>query len=204
MAQVHDRARIIHLPATASLDSVRAALARLESCEALLAFPPCGVGALTQPEVLAALFAFCREQEIEAVFVGGDEALRAMAVAEGFAAATSIDAWETHTPHVAAAIRLPTADEWATADAALVAAATRRLAGDDAAAWHTDPPAYVLRLLGGTSGYIGPRDEPTPQEAERLLAELAATDPLLRAHRDYEERITATIRDTARMPAWRP
>ena len=209
MAQRQLQAHVLPLTAASSLDSVRSALARLESCEALLVFPPGAAPALTQPSSLAALRAFCGEQEIDAVFIGGDEALRAMAVAEGFAAATSIDAWETHITQEAALGTSPPAEEWADADAALAGAGVSRASGgdDSGARWHADPPAYVLRLLGGAGGYSGPRDEPTPQEAERLLAEdatSAATDPLLRALHDFEERMTATIRDTGRLPAWQP
>ncbi len=204
MARLEHRAHVIHLPAVSSLDSVRSALARLESCEALLIFPPGPAPALTRPEPLEALRAFCREQEIDTVFIGGDEALRAMAVAEGFAAATSLDAWETHAAHEDGSLTVPNAEEWSAADAALIASGAHRSGGDSGANWHADPPAYVLRLLGGEGGYIGPRNEPTPEEAERLTAEAPATDPLLRALHDYEERITATIRDTGRLPVWRP
>lgn len=199
-ARARKQTYVLQLPATSSLGSVRAALARYESCETLLVFPPCGAGALAHLEALAALRAFCSEQEITAVIVGGDESLRAVAVAAGFGAATSIDAWESREPETSAAFVYPSADEWAAADAALVAASAGR-SDDDGAAWHADPPEYVLRLLGDEGGYAGPRDEPTPEEAERLRAADAATDPLLRAYHDYEERITATIRDTGRLPA---
>lgn len=206
MAQARDKAQahVLHLPATSSLASVRAALARYESCEALLVFPPSvAVVELARMDALAALRAFCREQEIEAVFIGGDETLRAVAVAVGFAAATSIGAWEASEPQTPVASVDPSPEEWAAADAALVAASAQR-PGDSGSGWHADPPDYVLRLLGAEGGYGGPRDELTPQEAERLATEDDATDPLLRAHHDYEERITATIRVTGRLPVWRP
>lgn len=204
MAQAREQARTLalHLPAMSSLADVRAALARYESGEARLIFPPSAAAELARLDVLAALRAFCREQEIEAVFIGGDETLRAVAVAAGFAAATSIDAWEASAPETQVAFAQPSAEEWAEADAALVGASTRH-PGDSGSGWHADPPEYVMRLLGVEGGYGGPRDELTPQEAERLPHD-DATDPLLRAHYDYEERITATIRDTGRLPAWRP
>ena len=205
MAQARDKAQahVLHLPATSSLADVRAALAHYESCEALLIFPPSAAVELAQLDALAALRAFCREQEIDAVFVGGDETLRAVAVAAGFAAATSIDAWEASAPETQPGLAQPLAEAWAAADAALVAASTRH-PGDSGSGWHADPPEYVMRLLGAEGGYAGPRDDLTPEEAERLPAEDDATDPLLRVHHDYEERITATIRDTGRMAAWQP
>lgn len=206
MAQARDRAqaRVLQLPATSSLASVRAALARYESCEALLVFSPsAAVAELARLDAMAALRAFCREQEIEAVFIGGDETLRAVAVAAGFAAATSIDAWVASEPQTLVASVDPSPEEWAVADAALVAASAQR-PGDSGSGWHADPPDYVMRLLGAEGGYAGPRDDLTPQEAERLTAEDSATDPLLRAHHDYEERITATIRVTGRLPVWQP
>lgn len=207
MAQRQHQAHVFPLPAASSLDSVRSALAPLESCEALLAFPPGAVPALTRPEALAALHAFCREQEIDVVFIGGDEALRALAVAEGFAAATSPDAWETHLAHDELTLSPPSPEAWVAADAALAGIGANPSGGDSGSRWHADPPPYVLRLLGGEGGYAGPRDEPTPEEAERMQSEAeedVSTDPLLRAHRDYEERMTATIRDTGRMPVWQP
>lgn len=211
MARRQDQAQlqshVLHLPATSSLASVRAALACYESCEALLVLPSCGADALCQPEALAALRAFCREQEIDAVFIGGDETLRAFAVAAGFAAATSIDAWQAAAPEESpAAFVPPSPEEWAAADAAL-AAASGYHPGDAGSGWHADPPEYVMRLLdlSAEGGYSGPRDEPTTEEAERLRADAAASmDPLLRAHYEYEERITATIRDTGRLPVWQP
>ncbi len=204
MARVQQQPHVIHLPATSSLESVRSALSQLESCEALLVFSADGVPTLVRPQALAALRAFCGEQEIEAVFIGGDAELRAMAVAEGFAAATSIDAWEAHVVWQASLVAPPSHQEWTAADVALVASGGGQQGGDDGASWHADPPTYVLRLLGGVGGFAGPRDEPTPQEAERLREEVAATDPLLRALHDYEERMTTTIRDTGRLPAWQP
>ena len=205
MGQARDKAQahVLHLPAMSSLASVRAALARYESCEALLVFPSsAAIAELARPDAQAALRAFCREQEIEAVFIGGDETLRAAAVAAGFAAATSVDAWEAPAPEAPASLSHSSPEAWAEADAKLVASA--RGPDDSGSGWHADPPEYVMRLLGAEGGYAGPRDELTPQEAERLTADDGATDPLLRAHHDYEERITATIRDTGRLPAWQP
>lgn len=204
--QTQLQTHVLHLPATSSLASVREALARFESCEALLVFPTRGAVELARMAALAALWAFCREQEIDAVFIGGDETLRAAAVAAGFAAATSIDAWRAVALEESPALVHPSEAEWAAADAALVAASGQH-PGDSGSGWHADPPEYVMRLLvlGAEGGYSGPRDEPTAEEAERLRAEdAAATDPLLCAHYEYEERMTATIRDTGRLPVWQP
>jgi hypothetical protein len=186
----------LHMPASASLGDVQAALAELAASEAILIFPASGAAALLRQGALAALRTFCRERGLDVIVIGGDEALRAAAVAEGFAAATSLDSWQAEMSELARNPVAPSAEAWVEADSALVAKA-----GDqaDSTAWDVDPPSYVLRLLAGEGTYAGPRDEPTPEEAARLSPEDTATDPLIRAHHEYEERMTTTIRDTGGM-----
>ncbi|MFI5271604.1 MAG: hypothetical protein ACHQ4H_01055 [Ktedonobacterales bacterium] len=186
-------ARTLHMATSSSLDMVRQALADTRARVIALVFPPQATIPLAEIEALHALHSFCRARDKDVTIIGGNEQLRAAAVASGFVAATSLDAWEPVERE------RPTAfapDAWIEADVALAGAPRR---DDGYETLNADPPEYVLCLLRAEGSYTGPRAEATAQEVAALRDELAVTDPLLRAHQRHEERITTAIRSTGRL-----
>src|SRR5579863_8922884 len=85
----------VQMPPDADIARVRAALARLTAQEVALEWPLGAACVLATAGAMRALVEICATLRRDVVIIGGDEALRAHAVAAGFAAATSLAEWET-------------------------------------------------------------------------------------------------------------
>jgi hypothetical protein len=207
----------IHLEAAASGEMARAAVARAPRGEVALVFPwgrPC---ALSDASWLAALYDACAARDILLVIVGGDHLLRAHAVAAGFAAATSIEEWETSKHRALRASRgvahprRRARGTWAVPDVRLVAISAKDTAehdGDDLyALYGEDPPSYVADLVAHERSLREDRHTLVPTvplqrgRATRVLSETLRdrreAEALERAHQLFEERLTETIRQSA-------
>lgn len=184
----------LHLPPEATTEEIEGALIRVRGTFAALVFPAGAACRLAEDEQLRTLRGLCRALGKHVAIIGGDEELRACAVAAGFAAATSLEAWEP-AREVPPSEALSTARraEWATADATFVA---ERGLHHRETSWTADPPDYVLWLLRREGTYPGPREADESAATTAGEDDGSPSDPLLAAHWCYEEHITATIRAT--------
>lgn len=212
----------IHLEPTARRESMYTALAHVSALEIALVFPLGATCALAEPAELEALRERCDALGVRAIIIGGDETLRARAVAAGFAAATTMEEWDTSS-HKAVH---PSQRSWGPrvgrrSNAGLPSAGMRMLGdkrshdeedvGDLYEPIGEDPPGYVADLIAGDQELSPPRrhaEVPTvPLRRGRATRKLADSlrelarerDALERAHQAYEEQITATIRTSAGM-----
>ena len=200
----------ISLAADAHLDAVRAAIERASAHELALIFPLGVHCVLASADTLTTLYEVCAALEKDVIIIGGDGALRASAVAAGFAAATSLDEWETDKHRAVALAEDMRADAGGTG--------AGRESGylyvlqpetDDAEPGlyepaGDDPPQYVADLLPPDDTPTVERYAkvptiprvPTPAELRRDEAkrEAAQTAAQERAQLAYEERITEAIR----------
>jgi hypothetical protein len=208
----------IHLEATASGETARVAVARAPQGEVALVFPwgqPC---TLCDAPQLEALYEVCAARGVLPIIVGGNQQLRAQAVAAGFAAATSLEEWET-AKHRAIRARLEAvvarrrgreALDPTEPTMRLVAAGRSAVAEQDAEDLYTlvgeDPPAYVADLLAHerSARVEWHEKEPTvPLQRGRQTGVLSETlrdrqeaEALERMHQLFEEHLTETIRRT--------
>ncbi len=199
-------------------DAIRAALARAPSDEIALTFPLGVACALADAAELEALWAHCQALGKHVVVIGGDQALRAHAVAAGFAAATSLEEWET-AKHKAVRrrrlslgpmVRKRPKEEPAAVDMRVVRSGGT-IAEEGAADLYDpvgeDPPGYVADLVAADetrspAALYG--DAPTiPLKRSRITRwleesrrEAAAAEALDRAQQEYEDQITQKIRTT--------
>ncbi|HEU5439143.1 MAG TPA: hypothetical protein VFU88_07615 [Ktedonobacterales bacterium] len=182
----------VYLPPDATVAEIEGPLGRVRGPAAALVFPAGAACQLAAGEQLRELRGLCRALGKRVTIVGGDEDLRARAVAAGFAAATSLEAWEPERDERPASARGATGRAaWTAADAAFVTERGRR---HRETSWSADPPEYVLWLLRREGTYPGPRE--TGDSATAGVDDAEPSDPLLAAHWGHEERITATIRAT--------
>jgi len=188
---------VIRVRAHASAAAIHAALAGARAHDVALAFPlgvPCLAGTA---ETMRGLHAQCLALQKDAVILGGDEHLRAVAVAAGFPVATSLAEWEATLPSLAVvAPSLGNASaSWDQPYLSLVPFADERDRDHDPFDPFDDmPPNFVLELMA-RDGVYGAPDE-TDIYNVRHEAEPSAEDELLAAHERYEEHITRAIRHT--------
>lgn len=183
----------VYLPPDATPAEIEKSLGRIRGPVAALVFPAGAACQLAADERLHELRALCRALGKRVTIVGGDEELRARAVAAGFAAATSLEAWESERDEPPPdGSRATGRAAWTAADTAFVAEHGRR---HRETSWSADPPDYVLWLLRREGTYPGPRED-GDGAASAGQDDAAPSDPLLAAHWGHEERITATIRAT--------
>lgn len=195
---------VLRVAADARRDVIQNAINQASPLELALDFP-LGVHCALTDEDFVALFAACAALGKDVVVIGGDGALRARAVAAGFAAATSLDEWETDRHRA----MLPTAERGGDMRPESGYLYVLVPETDDAEPGlyepgGEDPPAYVAELLPPdetptTERYAAIPTIPrmrTPAEARRDEAqrEAAQTAALERAQQRYEERITGAIR----------
>src|SRR5260370_40247245 len=144
--------QILHIRAEAALPAMEAAIQRARAQRLTLCFPFGRPSAVADWELLTALAERCRSLGIDAAIIGGDETLRANAVAAGFAVATTLDEWDTGTmPAVRAARRGQHAD-----DAERALPRLSLVIDDDAAtadAYDDEPPPYVTQRMAGEGMY---------------------------------------------------
>lgn len=210
----------IQLEATASDEAVRAAVARAPRGEVALVFPWGQRCALGEAGQLEALYEACAGQDVQLVIVGGDQQLRAQAVAAGFAAATSLEEWETSKHRAVRGRRESTRQRerereqagWGAPEMRLVAIVPAEDAAEqDGQDLYTldgeDPPDYVADLVAQERGEEDDERHATvptvPLQRGRATRVLSETlrdrreaEALERAHQLFEERLTETIRQS--------
>lgn len=209
----------LQLKPDTSAETAHEALARATADEVALVFPLGARCALSNSADLEALYIQCQALGKRVIIIGGDELLRAHAVAAGFAAATSVAEWET-SKHKAVRpgqklLGLRRRVTGALTGAPAPQAAPLRVVppGSEPAAGNThlydlegeDPPEYVVTLVSADQTLIASRRADTvptiPLQRSRTTRRLAETlrdraeaEALERAHYAYEERVTETIR----------
>jgi hypothetical protein len=206
----------IRLEARARGAHVRKTLSRMSEREVALILPLGEPAALADPDELRALHEYCQAGKILVVIVGGDESLRAHAVAAGFAVATSLQDWESDK-HAAArpgrnllGLRRakPTKKLAEEQSVRLVHTASAEERNDVYALDGDDPPRYVAELVADDETLTAPQrltGIPTiplvPTRRQRRIAEAqrerAEADAIHQALQRYEEQITQTIRSSA-------
>lgn len=202
----------IRLDAGTHLEAVRAALVRVPDREVALVFPLGQHCALAESDALAALHQDCETQRIAAVIIGGDAALRAAAVAAGFAAATSLDEWETGQHRAVSPAdgqRTDASSPRASAEPSYLYVLGPEADDSEPGLYDPtgeDPPAYVVDLLPTDTTppverYAAiptiPRVRtPAQERRDEARREAAQTAALERAQHAYEEHVTRTIRAT--------
>jgi hypothetical protein len=210
--------------ATTRASGIRAALATVTVDEVALVFPAAVPCALADPGELGELQALCQSLGKRVVIIGGDEQLRAHAVAAGFTAATRLAEWEppTHAPQVArrtrplwGAVRRERANVARRAGELIVMPVRSKPDGDiptleDGDLYDPvgdDLPGYLADLVAADESFssihrqaaiptIPLRASRTTRRLDEARREAAEAEALDRAHQEYEERITETIRDT--------
>ncbi len=189
--------QILHIRAEAALPAIETAIQRARARHLALSFPFGRTSAVANWELLTALAERCRSLGIDVAIIGGDETLRANAVAAGFAVATTPDEWDTGTvPTVRAARRGQRAD-----DAERALPRLSLVIDDDAAAadpYDDEPPPYVVELMVSEGMYPNSHSDPPPGADG---AQDEGGDALVASHEHYEEGMTAAIRDTGRLPS---
>jgi hypothetical protein len=191
----------------ATLAEIESAIARARAARIALAFPLGQAATIADPAALRDLRERCDAAGKQVVVVGGDETLRASAVAAGFVAVTSLDEDVADAP----AAELPpiaSPEAWEVAEARFAVlqrgSVTRPLAlrGDeDDELPVEEPPEYVRRLIAVEGTYARPREDETPAVRRgprftRKLEPLDDDEVTRRAAEAHEETITGLIRDT--------
>lgn len=206
----------IRVSPNTTIDTILAALRHTREEEVALVFP---IGTSTAlANGLETLYERCRAHGKYVVVIGGDEVLRASAVAAGFAAATTLAEWEAdhrrapRFPHLSwkprrGKVTAPLPEPSIFLVWSHLSAEREDDPDDLYEIIGDDPPDYVADLVAadeelspphrhaGITTVPLPRDRRTHRLAERRrdAVEAAAVE---RAHLDYEEHLTRTIRVT--------
>jgi hypothetical protein len=190
---------ILHIRTEASLSAIQAAISHTRAKRIALVFPLGQQLAVSSHDLVNALVARGRTNGTDIAIIGGDERLRAAAVAAGFAVATSLDEWETASRPAIRAPRAglrPVDDEWREPQLTLVGEEETAPADE---AWDDEPPDYVIELMEAGGLYPGPRLSESlapPQHPGGEDDQAALRDAAER----YEASMTDTIRDTGGLP----
>lgn len=218
--------RVLRFTAKATLADVARSICRTPARRIALVFPLGDRTRFADAGRMDALATLCREHAKEATIVGGDELLRACAVACGLRAAVTIEDWREAQP--AWSLRRRKANHPAPARLSVIERPQVSEAREAEGAEETDealddeveidPPAYVQELLAlyrqpddGASGEpMGvPRRQPiqlrrpfvVALRAGTLAYDLDADDRVRALSEDDEERLTTTIRRTSGLDA---
>ncbi len=185
--------QILHIRAEAALPAIEKAIQRARAQRLTLCFPFGRTSAVADWELLTALAERCRSLGIDAAIIGGDETLRANAVAAGFAVATTLDEWDTGTMPAVRSVRRGQLANVAESEPPRLSLVI------DAAAdpYDDEPPPYVIELMVSEGMYPDSPGDPASPGADAMRDE--GGDALLASHEHYEEDITAAIRDTGRL-----
>jgi hypothetical protein len=196
------------------LTAIQTALRHVRKRKITLVFPLGKRPAIASASAMQALAAFCGQLGKEIAMIGGDELLRALAVAAGFVSATSLEEGvvKEDAPPTA---RRSDADEWERADARFRADQKACVTGplgldeldDDTILTLLDePPDYLQPLLeqrGGDDGTtwqeVSGRSMRPLRRSGRTTRKLAATEEeeaLRFIYETDEDEITTAIRAT--------
>lgn len=197
--------QVLHIRAKATLFAIQATISHTRAKRLALAFPLGEQTALTA-DALDLLAGSCRATGTDVAIIGGDEALRASAVAAGFAVATTLDEWETGTMPAVRATRplslrrVPRERDWREPHLRLVG---KDEEGDELSAldpeWEDQPPEFVVELMERDGAYPGADAHPaaTPVEDQPEDDE----ERVRREAEHYEEHMTGQIRRTGGQPS---
>lgn len=199
---------ILHVRPHESLSAIQGAIGHSRAKRVALVFPFGLSSDIADTQVLDALAAQCQQTGVDVAVIGGDEALRAAAVAAGFAAATTLDEWDTGTMPAVRAVRSGDAGHTGNApeDEEPRLAVVRDEEDPDGDTFDDEPPAYVIELMVEDGTYPGPHGEVTAETPDPE-DEVTDTGALRAAHEHYEDHITTTIRGTGQLalpPTYEP
>jgi hypothetical protein len=190
----------------APLAAILASLQRLRAREVLLKLPLGKPSLLADETALHQLALFCQHAGKDLAIIGGDETLRARAVAAGFVVATSP---EDHEQRAARhAIRRHSNQPWEDAYAQFAArrgARPLRPRRRDDEPLLDEPPEYVRRLLEeqpALHAVLGTPHTAAMQRARRTTRKLptvADEDRVRDAYESDEDFVTETIRTTGKL-----
>ncbi|HEY7982515.1 MAG TPA: hypothetical protein VID73_00020 [Ktedonobacterales bacterium] len=205
----------VRLNARARAAEAQRALERARANDVALIVPLGAATALAEGDELRHLADYCAAQGKRIVLIGGDQALRARAVAEGFAVATSLEEWETGKQRAVRRLLgmrrervtrvlpdLPDLRPMAAPPSPEEDSGALYAVGGD------DPPEYVAEIAAGDGALADPdRHSQVPtiplrssRRAQRLAAaqrERQEAEALLHTAQRYEEQVTSAIRDGA-------
>lgn len=198
--------QVLHIRAQASLFAIQATISHARAKRLALVFP-LGAATALNADTLESLAGSCRAAGTDIAIIGGDEALRAGAVAAGFAVATTLDEWETgampavrHTRPLTLR-RAPRELAWQEPYLRLVGHDEE---GDDELSaldpeWEDQPPEFVVELMERDGAYPGADANPVvpptvdqPEDDEERVRQEAER---------YEDHITGRIRRTGGQPS---
>lgn len=191
------------LHSAANLQAITAAIGRTRARSIAVIFPSTPSPELAEREALPALRAHADRLGKHVVVVGGDETLRARAVAAGFPVATSLEEWQTDEHEALAG--WPSAGQQE-AESVFVLPEP----APSASLPREEMPEYVRRIRDLSGHYTGPLDvEPErtgqtgrlpritmPLPPVELDPDGDTADAVRRAQERREERITRAIRRT--------
>ncbi len=187
--------------AGAPLAAIQAQLSRLRADEIALELPLGESAVLAEGAALRQLALFCQSIGKRITIIGGDEILRARAVAAGFVVATALEDHEQRTPD--STLRHRPYETWEDAYARFAARRTPRPSRPRENEPSLDePPDFVRRLLADQpdSAYARPEHLPLVQRAPRTTRKLGAVVDRDIDVRDLcesdEDRLTENIRTT--------
>lgn len=197
--------QVLHIRAQASLFAIQATISHTRAKRLALVFP-LGEQTALDAETLESLSGWCRASGADVAIIGGDESVRAGAVAAGFAVATTLDEWETGTMPAVRHTR-PLSLRRNTRELELPERPTLRLVGKDEEnelsaldpEWEDQPPEFVVELMEQDGAYPGadadsvaiPAEEQPEDDEERVRREAES----------YEDHITGRIRRTGGQPS---
>jgi hypothetical protein len=187
----------------APLAAILASLQRLRAREVLLKLPLGKPSLLADDTALHQLALFCQHTDRELAIIGGDETLRARAVAAGFVVATSP---EDHEQRAAQrAVRRHSNQSWEDAYAQFAARRSARPSRSrprDDEPPLDEPPEYVRRLLEELPALPAAPHTAAMQRGRRTTRKLPAVadEDLVRdAYESDEDSVTETIRTTGKL-----
>jgi hypothetical protein len=200
---------------------VRQAVAKAPESDVAVVLPLGEPTALAEGDELSQLTDYCQAHDKQAVLIGGDQALRARAVAAGFAVATSVEEWETSKHHAVHPVRrilgmgrgrvtreLPTLPQLPDLRPASAPPARAEDSGELYAIGGGDPPEYVSDIIAEDGALVDPdrhahvptiplRRSRRTQRLEDALRERQEAEALVRTSQQFEEQVTSAIRSGA-------
>lgn len=205
---------VLRVPSEVTLAALQSALAGVRARQVAVVVPPGRPSRLGSAETMRDLQSYAAGLGKDLVVIGGDEHLRAVAVAAGFAAATSLDEWEETQPQLRAVTARGgvTGPLWELTDLAVVSDDwfAVSLPGALDFPYTDEPPPYVQELLTANVGEMEAEGElaldPDARGADAPDGMGMDNDgldtvehealALRNAHEHYEEQLTAAIRES--------